>query len=101
MKCEFSVKQTDHHQVENPPVDMQNGYIILKVFHRTSVRRFFPAYKRKKKGITGWRNTHRHVHAFALSVTAATVSDSEMMTHSGIQFHVLEPTGTLARTRAK
>lgn len=67
IKCEFNVKQTDHRRVENPPVDMQNGYIILKVFHRTGVRRFFPGVQAEEK-----RN-HR---------VAGTPTDMSMHLHS-------------------
>lgn len=61
----------------------------------------FPGAQTEEKESQGGGNTHRHVHAFTLSMTVASVSDGETMTHSGIQFHVPEPTGTPARTRAK
>lgn len=51
-----------------------------------------------KKESQGGMNIHLHVHAVTLSMTAAIVSDSPMMTHSGLRFHVLEPTGTPTHT---
>lgn len=71
-------------------MDSKNGCITLKVFYRTV---FVPGIQVEDKESQGGRNTRRHVHAFRLSKTLATVSDSEMMTHPGVQFHVLERTG--------